>query len=124
MATEEHFDFDHIHTTPEGRHFRHGDGQEMDGDGNPVPKAAPKSRRNHEQSDRVSRPREPQRRPTMTATTRYAIETLYHVGHASNWERLPDQDGFDSREEAEKAIEQLRELGDDWESAEYRVVEA
>lgn len=29
MKTE-HFDPDHIHTTPDGRHFRHGDGQEMD----------------------------------------------------------------------------------------------
>lgn len=36
MATSEHFDFDHIHTTPEGRHFRHGDGVEVDGEGNPM----------------------------------------------------------------------------------------
>lgn len=33
----EHFDHDHIHTTPEGRHFRHGDGREVDGDGNVLP---------------------------------------------------------------------------------------
>jgi hypothetical protein len=32
----EHFDADHIHTTPEGRHFRHGDGMEVDGDGSPL----------------------------------------------------------------------------------------
>lgn len=31
----EQFSPDHIHTTTEGRHFRHGDGVEMDGDGNP-----------------------------------------------------------------------------------------
>src|SRR5687767_10197126 len=30
----EHFDADHIHTTPSGRHFRHGDGIEVDGEGN------------------------------------------------------------------------------------------
>ena len=36
MATQEHFDADHIHTTPEGRHFRHGDGVEVDGEGNPI----------------------------------------------------------------------------------------
>ncbi len=36
MNTTEHFDADHIHTTPEGRHFRHGDGQEVDGEGDPV----------------------------------------------------------------------------------------
>ena len=32
----EHFDADYIHTTPEGRHFRHGDGAEVDGEGNPI----------------------------------------------------------------------------------------
>ncbi len=31
----EHFDADHTHTTPAGRHFRHGDGAEVDGDGSP-----------------------------------------------------------------------------------------
>ena len=36
-ATEE-FDFDHIHTTPAGRHFRHGDGVEVDGEGLPIGK--------------------------------------------------------------------------------------
>ena len=35
MAAE-HFDADHIHTTPEGRHFRHGDGAEVDGEGNVI----------------------------------------------------------------------------------------
>lgn len=32
-SAEEHFDADHIHTTPGGRHFRHGDGREVDGEG-------------------------------------------------------------------------------------------
>jgi hypothetical protein len=32
--TTEHFDADYIHTTTEGQHFRHGDGQEADGEGN------------------------------------------------------------------------------------------
>ncbi len=36
MNAAEHFDFDHIHTTPEGRHFRHGDGAEVDGEGDPL----------------------------------------------------------------------------------------
>ena len=36
MTTSEHFDANHIHTTPEGRHFRHGDGVEVDGEGNPI----------------------------------------------------------------------------------------
>lgn len=36
MTTAEHFDAYHIHTTPEGRHFRHGDGIEVDGEGNPI----------------------------------------------------------------------------------------
>lgn len=35
MMTE-HFDAEHIHTTPSGRHFRHGDGVEVDGEGNPI----------------------------------------------------------------------------------------
>jgi len=32
----EHFSHDHIHTTPDGRHFRHGDGVEVDGEGNVI----------------------------------------------------------------------------------------
>lgn len=36
MAREERFAPDHIHTTPAGRHYRHGDGAEVDGDGNAV----------------------------------------------------------------------------------------
>ncbi len=32
----EHFEADHIHTTPEGRHFRHGDGAQVDGEGEPM----------------------------------------------------------------------------------------
>lgn len=32
----EQFAPDHIHTTPEGRHFRHRDGVEVDGDGEPI----------------------------------------------------------------------------------------
>ncbi len=31
MSEPEYFDPEHIHTTPEGRHFRHGDGVEVDG---------------------------------------------------------------------------------------------
>lgn len=30
------YNADHIHTTPDGRHFRHGDGVEVDGDGEPI----------------------------------------------------------------------------------------
>lgn len=33
---DEYFDDNYIHTTPEGRHFRHGDGVEVDGEGNPL----------------------------------------------------------------------------------------
>ena len=40
--TSEHFDAEHIHTTPEGRHFRHGDGVEVDGDNLPIEKAMKK----------------------------------------------------------------------------------
>jgi hypothetical protein len=36
MMKEEHFTAGHIHTTPEGRHFRHGDGVEVDGEGEPI----------------------------------------------------------------------------------------
>jgi hypothetical protein len=32
----EHFDDQHIHTTLDCRHFRHGDGAEVDGDGEPI----------------------------------------------------------------------------------------
>lgn len=32
----EQFPADHIHTTPEGRHFRHGDGVEVDGEGDAI----------------------------------------------------------------------------------------
>lgn len=37
MAETDFFEHNHIHTTPEGRHFRHGDGVEVDGEGNPLP---------------------------------------------------------------------------------------
>lgn len=37
MSEPELFADDHIHTTPDGRHFRHGDGAEVDGEGNPLP---------------------------------------------------------------------------------------
>ena len=53
----------------------------------------------------------------------YVIEALYTVGCGRCWERLPDQDGYTSTDEAEMAIERLRELGDDWATGEYRVVE-
>lgn len=53
----------------------------------------------------------------------FAIEALYHVGYGSNWERLPDQNGYETKEEAEQAIEQLRMLGEDWAAGKYRVVE-
>lgn len=33
---DEYFDFNHIHTTPDHRHFRHGDGVEVDGNGEPM----------------------------------------------------------------------------------------
>lgn len=36
MTEQEFFADDHIHTTLEGRHFRHGDGVEVDGEGNPL----------------------------------------------------------------------------------------
>ena len=47
---EEHFDDSYIHTTPDGRHFRHGDGVEVDGEGNPIEEL-------DEEPDRRSNPR-------------------------------------------------------------------
>jgi hypothetical protein len=44
------FDFGHIHTTPDGRHFRHGDGVEVDGEGNPLAENLT-ARRNAEEPD-------------------------------------------------------------------------
>lgn len=35
-AEPEHFDTEHIHTAASGRHFRHGDGKEVDGNGDVI----------------------------------------------------------------------------------------
>ncbi len=43
----------------------------------------------------------------------------------SEWDidGIGEPNAFDTYEEAEAAIEELRQLGDDWAAAEYRVVE-
>lgn len=42
---------------------------------------------------------------------------------ATPWDRdVGDQNEFETRAEAEAAIDELKTLGPDWEAAEYRVV--
>lgn len=51
----------------------------------------------------------------------YRIETR----HNDQWVLVQEEseNWFDTREEAEQGIAELRKLGDDWASAEYRIVE-
>ena len=52
---------------------------------------------------------------------KYEILTLHRVGLGETWEPIPSDNEFDSEQEAHEMIESLRELGDDWSDAQYRV---
>lgn len=51
----------------------------------------------------------------------FYIEVKSFVGAGFTWDRLPNDDGAGTEEEAEETIEQLREQGEDYANAEFRV---